>query len=81
MNRGSDSFTWGIRWETIERHAGEPLYGALLPETYPSLGDAQRQLRVLAETQPELPNPAGGAGSLLVRYVVFARHPEDVDGL
>ena len=34
MSRVSDSLAWGIRWETVERLDGTPLYGALMPETY-----------------------------------------------
>ena len=33
MSGKSDSIRWGIRWETVERPDGNPLYGALMPET------------------------------------------------
>ena len=45
MSRVSDSLQWGIRWETVERVDGTLLYGALMPETYPSLRAAQRAER------------------------------------
>jgi hypothetical protein len=73
VTRGSDSFVWGVRWETIEQFDGQPLYAVLLPEIYPSLGDAQRVQQRLTEMRPLQPHPVIGGEPRPVRYVVFAR--------
>jgi hypothetical protein len=75
--RGSDSFSWGVRWETIEQHDGQPLAGGLLPEVYATLGDAQREQQRLTSTQSVLADPSGWGEPQPVRYVLFARRPED----
>ena len=31
MNRGSDSFVWGIRWETVDREDDTPIFGDSFP--------------------------------------------------
>jgi hypothetical protein len=72
MNRGSDSFVWGIRWETIDEEDDTPIFGAPLPGVYATLGDAQREQRRLEEEQPTRPDPLGGLESRLVHYRIFA---------
>jgi hypothetical protein len=81
MSRVSESFVWGIRWETVERAAGAPLFGGVMPETYPSLRAARRELRRLARSQPARPNPFRGGVRKPVLYVVFARREDEVHGL
>jgi hypothetical protein len=73
MSRVSDSLHWGIRWETIERVDGTPLYGALMPETYPSLRAARRAERRLQRTRPVRSTPFRASELRPVRYIVFAR--------
>ena len=60
---------------------GTPLYGGVMPETYPTLRAARRDQRRLARTQPARPNPFRGGVRKPVRYVVFARREEEVHGL
>jgi hypothetical protein len=81
MSRVSDSFLWGIRWETVERLEGTPFYGALMPETYPSLRAARRAQRRLEQTRPARSTPFRAGVLRPVRYVVFARRENDVHGL
>ena len=78
---GSDSFVWKIRWETIERSGDAPLYGALLPDTYPSLADAQREQQRLEREQPIRSDPIHGGEPRPVHYAVAARNPTDGLGL
>jgi hypothetical protein len=73
MSRVSDSLTWGIRWETVERLDGTPLYGALMPETYPSLRAARRAERRLQRTRPVRSTSFHASELKPVRYVVLAR--------
>ncbi len=80
MNRGSDTFVWGVRWETVERRDDIPLYGALLPEIYPSLGDAQRAQHRFDRELPLRADPESGGEPRRVRYVVYARQPDAPDG-
>jgi hypothetical protein len=81
MSRVSESFVWGIRWETLERPDGTPLYGGVMPETYPTLRAARRDQRRLARTQPARPNPFRGGVRKPVQYVVFVRREDEVHGL
>jgi hypothetical protein len=81
MSRVSDSLQWGIRWETVERLDGTPLYGALMPETYPSLRAARRAERRLQRTRPVRSTPFRASELKPVRYVVFARHKNELHGL
>ncbi len=37
MNRGSDSFVWGIRWETVDTEDDALVTGAQLPGMYATL--------------------------------------------
>ncbi|HEY8259342.1 MAG TPA: hypothetical protein VIG08_16915 [Gemmatimonadales bacterium] len=73
MRRESGSFTWGIRWETVERLSGVPLYGARLPDTFQTRRQARWRQRWLAAQQPLQPNPRGGMDRRRVRYLMFAR--------
>lgn len=74
--RGSDSFSWGVRWETIEQDDGQPLASGLLPETYATLSDAQREQQRLSVVQSCLPDLFGAGEPQPVRYVLFARRPD-----
>jgi hypothetical protein len=81
MKRGSDSFLWGIRWETIQRRGNAPLFGALLPGSYATLDDAKREQHRLEREQPMQPNPFAGGEPRPVRYLLFARRPDELHGL
>jgi hypothetical protein len=83
VSRGSDSFVWGIRWQTVGREDHAPITGAELPGIYPSLGEAQRVQRQLEEQQPMQVNPLGGVERRRVHYVIFARQNQDeeADGI
>lgn len=81
MSRVSDSLQWGIRWETVERVDGTPLYGALMPETYASLRAARRAQQRLEMTRPARPSPFRAGKPKPVRYVVFARREDEIHGL
>lgn len=76
MNRGSDSFVWALRWETVERQGDAPLFGAPLPDVYPSLRDAQRAQQRLEKEQPLRADPEVGGAVRRVRYLVWARQPD-----
>ncbi len=80
MSRVSD-LEWGIRWETVERLDGTPLYGALMPETYPSLHAARRAERQLQRARPVRSTPFRASELKTVRYVVFARNRNEPTGL
>jgi hypothetical protein len=80
MNRGSDTFVWGVRWETVERRGDTPLYGAALPDIYPSLSAAQEAQQRLDREQPLRPDPETGGEPRRVRYEVYARQPDAPDG-
>jgi hypothetical protein len=75
VNRGSDTFVWGVRWETVERQGDSPLYAGVLPEIYPSLGDAQQAQQRLDREQPHRADPEIGGQTRRVRYQVYARQP------
>ncbi len=81
MSRVSDSLRWGIHWETVDRLDGTPLYGALMPETYPSQRAARRAQRRLEMIRPTRWSPFRASSPKPVRYVVFARREEEVHGL
>jgi hypothetical protein len=81
MSRVSESFVWGIRWETVERPGGTPLYGGLMPEAYPACAPPDANQRRQARAQPARPNPFRGGLRKPVRYVVFARREDEVHGL
>lgn len=81
MSGKSDSIRWGIRWETVERPDGNPLYGALMPETYLSLRAARRAERRLQMIRPTRSSPFRAGELKPVRYVVFARREDEVHGL
>lgn len=74
MSGVSDSLRWGIRWETVERLDGTPLYGALMPETYFSLRAARRAEQRLQLIRPARSSPFRAGVLKPVRYVIFARH-------
>ena len=76
MNRGSDSFVWGIRWETVDSEDDTPIMGAQLPGMYATLRDAQREQRRLEQEQPMLPDPLGGLEPRPVHYLIYARDDE-----
>jgi hypothetical protein len=76
MSRPSDSFTWGIRWETVECPSGRPLYGATMPDAYHTRREARWRQRWLATSHPWLANPQGGVERRPVRYILFARRLE-----
>ena len=73
MNRGSDSFVWGIRWETVNREDDTPIFGGQFPGMYATLRDAQREQRRLGQEKPTLPDPLGGEEPRTVHYLIFAR--------
>jgi hypothetical protein len=75
--RGSDSFSWGVRWETVEQHNGQPLAGGILPDIFATLWEAQREQQRLATTQSVLSDPAGWGVPHPVRYKLFARRLND----
>ena len=79
MKRGSDTFVWGVRWETVERQGDTPLYGAVLPDLYPSLGDAQQAQQRFDREQPLRADPEIGGEPRPVRYEVYARQPDSPD--
>lgn len=81
MSRTSTAVVWCIRWETVAEDRGYPLYGALLHETYPSYRAAQRAKRHLAAMHPTRPSPMSGGERRPVRYLVFARREDEVNGL
>jgi hypothetical protein len=81
MSGVSGSLRWGIRWETVERLDGTPLYGALMPETYLSLRAARRAEQRLQMIRPARPSPFRAGESKPVRYVVFARRNDEVHEL
>ena len=76
-SRGSDSFLWGVRWETIEQRDGQPVCGGLLPGVFATFGDAQREQQRLMTTQPMLTDPAGWGEAQPVRYMLFARRSDE----
>jgi hypothetical protein len=76
-SRGSDSFLWGIRWETIEQIDGQPTCGGLLPEVFATIGEAQQEQQRLTITQPMLADPSGWGEPQPVRYLLFVRRPDD----
>jgi hypothetical protein len=73
MSRGSDSFVWGIRWETVDSEDDTLVTGAQLPGMYATLRDAQREQRRLEEEQPTQPDPLGGLEPRPVHYLIYAR--------
>ncbi len=79
MNRGSDSFVWGIRWETVDSDDDTMIIGAQLPGMYATLRDAQREQRRLEEEQPTQPDPLGGLEPRLVHYRIYARDDDQFD--
>lgn len=81
MSGPSDSLRWGIRWETVERSDGTPLYGALMPETYFSLRAARRAEHRLQMIRPARPSPFRAGELKPVRYVVFARREDEAHDL
>jgi hypothetical protein len=74
------SLAWGIRWETVERLDGTPLYGALMPETYKSQRAARLAQRRLEMTRPARSSPFRASEQKRVRYVVFARRDGEIHG-
>lgn len=78
MDRGSDSFLWGVRWETIEHHGNAPLFGALMPYCYATLDEARHELRRLQQEQPTQINPLLGGEPRDVRYFLIARRASEL---
>jgi hypothetical protein len=76
MRRDSASFAWGIRWETVERPGGAPLFQSSVPELFQTRRQARWRQRWLAAAEPLRSNPNGGLDRRRVRYIVFAR-PDD----
>lgn len=76
VNRGSDTFVWGVRWETVDRQGDAPLFRGALPEIYPSLGDAQQAQQRLDREEPLRADPEVGGEPRRVRYEVYARQPD-----
>lgn len=77
MSSVSESLTWCIRWETVERQDGVPLYGALLPDTFETRRGADRERRRLMRTHPRRYSPFQGGTPKEVKYVVFTRREDD----
>lgn len=77
MSSVSESLTWGIRWETVERLDGTPLYGALMPETYRSQRAARLAQQRLEMTRPSRSSPFRASDQKRVRYLVFARREDE----
>jgi hypothetical protein len=76
-SRGSDSFLWGVRWETVEQRDGQPVCGGLLPAVFATFGEAQREQQRLMISQPMLADPVGWGEPQPVRYLLFARRAEE----
>ncbi|HEY8259462.1 MAG TPA: hypothetical protein VIG08_17520 [Gemmatimonadales bacterium] len=76
----SGMLAWGVRWETVDRADGVPVYGMLLPEAYGTRRQARRAQRRMARLHPYQTNPFGAGDRLRVRYVVFARPAREVSG-
>lgn len=81
MIRVSGSFAWGIRWETIERRSGHPVFGAVLPYRYESRRQATRNARRLSQTHPVRCSPISRTEDQRVRYIVCARRHDEPLGL
>jgi hypothetical protein len=79
MNRGSDSFVWGIRWETVDSQDDPLITGAQVPGMYATLRDAQREQRRLEQQQPTRPDPLGGMEPRPVHYRIYARYDNELD--
>lgn len=80
MNRGSDSFLWGLRWETVDRQGNTPCFGALMPYCYATLDEARNELRRLQREEPLQANPLVGGDLRRVRYFLIARLASELLG-
>jgi hypothetical protein len=70
-----------IRWDTVERLDGTPLYGALMPETYASQRSVRLAQRRLEMTRPSRSSPFRASEQKRVRYFVFARREDEPQAL
>lgn len=52
MSRVSGSLRWGIRWETIARKDGMPIFGGMIPQPFATRPQARRNQRRLERTFP-----------------------------
>lgn len=81
MSSVSGSVVWGIRWETIERKDGIPVYGGMIEERFETRRRARRALRQLSRTFPVRCNPFNATICHPVRHILFARGPDQIFGL
>jgi hypothetical protein len=70
---------WCIRWHSLPKT--NLSYGGLLPESWDTRAEALEVKKRLEREQPVRPNRFRPGVRQPVRYVVFARHEDEVHGL
>jgi hypothetical protein len=70
---------WCIRWHSLPKTALS--YGELLPETWATRAEALEAKKRMEREQPVRPNRFRPGVRQPVRYVVFARHENEVHRL
>jgi hypothetical protein len=70
---------WCIRWHSLPKT--DLSFGELLPETWPTQAEALEAKRRLEREHPIRPNRFHPSVRQRVRYIVFARHEDEIHGL